>query len=55
MKYTIKVNNTTDHDKWYYTRANNTFVCKIATINGRRYFVIDDMHKIPTEKATIVK
>lgn len=54
MKYTIRVNNTNDHTRWYYTRANNTFVATISIINGRRYFVIDDLHKIPSEYAIVI-
>jgi hypothetical protein len=54
MKYTIRVNNTINNTKWYYTRANRTFVAVLKTINGKRYFVIDDLHKIPSEYAIII-
>lgn len=54
MKYTIRVNNTRDNTKWYYTRANHTFVAVLKIINGRRYFVIDYLHKIPSECVIII-
>lgn len=53
--YVIRVLPTSDYTKWYYNKQDRTFDAVIHYKGKKPYFVIDHLHKIPTEDASIVE
>lgn len=53
--YVIKVGNTNDRNKWYYTKTGNIYECQIEYIKKRPFFRIDYLHKIPCEFCSIIE
>lgn len=52
--YKIKVRETDDKRRWYYSKSNRLFDASLLKLNKRTYFKIDDIHKIPTEFAELI-
>lgn len=52
--YTIRINETINPNRWYYSRNGKTFDSELVRIKNRPYFMIDRLHKIPTEYADVI-
>lgn len=53
--YVIKILNTNDRTKWYYTKTGRIYECEIEYIKKKPFFRIDYLHKIPVEFANIIE
>lgn len=51
--YIIRVESCPDNRAWYYNKKGRTFEAVMTNIKGKPFFVIDYIHKIPTQYATI--
>lgn len=52
--YTITINETINPNRWYYSRQGKTFDSELIRIGNKPYFLIDRLHKIPTEYANVI-
>jgi hypothetical protein len=52
--YTIRVDETVDTGKWYYSRAGREFDAEKIEKGKKSYFKIDHIHKIPCEYASVI-
>lgn len=52
--YTIRINETINPGRWYYSRAGRIFDSELIRIDNRPYFAIDKIHRIPSEYADVI-
>ncbi len=52
--YTIRIDETVNKDRWYYSRVGREFDARIIKEGKKSYFKIDYVHKIPCEYASVV-
>jgi hypothetical protein len=53
--HVIRILSTNDYGKWYYTKQGRLFDATLEYIGQKSYYVIDELHKIPTEYANVVE
>lgn len=53
--FLVKVTDSPYNDVWYHNKKDRTFEAKLEVIKGKKFYVIDYIHKIPAQFCEVVE